>query len=1182
MRWYLGLPAIIRWPLWFLLRFFVFTVEAIFGLLLFVLLVVFFVLGSQWGRETLLTEGLRRGLALTPFELEMSRVESLHPSLFELAHFRLSYQTNPLIELHNLSLSIPWDALREQHVKVEHVQIERLDIDADPAHWPGAGEPSEPEPDAPTGERTTLPDFLADWKAGIGNIQLTHFQVRHPILPAPLEGRFKLDNFVVSALTAPVPQIELEQFRLGLDEGRHWIRGQLHQEQITAEVHLERFPLDVLDAFLDDFNTGWLTASVKVRGPVMSPRASGRAETSTQLLGMPLQASTDIAYRDLAIRFKQLKGRWDSLQATASGKVDLDKGALDIQVQDAQTPLSFANNFGASLPPDLTAEVTAQNVSVTGPYAEVRYRGQAQANGRFRALPFTLSTAVDGGVNSIRLTDVALQTAEGRVTASGAIDFAGRFSAEAELNEVSVDLLERLEVPLPADLKADLQARLSGQLKASGRFTQPQFQTQFHIAGRYREQSLDIDAKAEGNLRQIKVPALAIKLDGSQEPPLLVTAGLIDLAAQRLDLQAELKRIPLELVALADLQLPKGLDGILNGKLAVQGPWVRPTLDTQLDLQGKAKTLPYAVTVDAALHERLLDVRKIQVTLDDRRILGIEGQLSEQQQTLAVMLSALDLKQLKVFGVKDAKGRLSANVRYQGHEGEVGLAGRVNYAVDVDWDDADGNTMTVPIELNSRISTENQVTAIATQVLQQGEETSAINVQVPVKPYREWILAALDGGAETPFPAQFTVDGTLDLKSIEAFMPNDLETFAGMLKADLRSEGALPDPKIYGSVRLAQGRYRNELSGTDLHEIDLEARLEGDWLSVQKGNIRTPEGGEIDLSGQLAWGGDQAVNLTALAREAVVLERPDVEAAISGKVALTGDKNGYLLGGELNLKPLTINVNSAYSGVPEIKVKVIEKTKAGQTLGGQAAGKGGSIPLRLDIAVVADQQAYLRGRGLATELKGVVKVVGPIKKPRFTGNFETIRGSIELFGKRFTLVRGTAEFDGTNVILDIEAEHEGKEETFKVRVTGTLDDFNLELTSDPVLPQDEVLSRLLFGKSVKNITPMQAVRLITAIQTLQGGNSLLPDPISYARDLVGVDDLNVESTETKDGEKGVTVGVGKYLSEGVYFELKRTPDPNRPWQGTLDIELTPSLHLQTTTSGAAGEEGVELIWKRDY
>ena len=88
---------------------------------------------------------------------------------------------------------------------------------------------------------------------------------------------------------------------------------------------------------------------------------------------------------------------------------------------------------------------------------------------------------------------------------------------------------------------------------------------------------------------------------------------------------------------------------------------------------------------------------------------------------------------------------------------------------------------------------------------------------------------------------------------------------------------------------------------------------------------------------------------------------------------------------------------------------------------------------------------------------------------------------------------------------------------------------------------------------------MQAVRLITAIQTLQGGTASCRIPFLHARDLVGVDDLNVESTETKEGIKGSRLGLVKYLSEGSHFELKRTPDPNKPWQGTLDIELTPAF-----------------------
>lgn len=1182
MVWYQRLPAFLRWPLWFLLRLFVFAVEATFGLAVFLLLVVFFVLGSQWGRETLLTEGLRRGLALTPFEVDMSDVTSLQPSQINLDHFKLSYRQHTLVEVDHLSIEIPWESLRSQDVRLEHLQVDRLDVDADPAHWPSTSDAPDPANKEPEENGGILPEMLADWRASVGQIQLSHLQIRHPILPEPLQGGFKLENFSVSQLTQSFPLIELQQFRLGLDEGRHWIRGQIKGDQIAADVHLDRFPLDVVDAFLDDFNTGWLSASLKVSGSLTSPHASGHAETDTRLLNMPLQASTDLSYRDLMIRIKKFDGRWERLQAQASGKVDLHAGTLDIQVKHAQTPIEFIKGFGATLPDELKAEIVAENVAVTGPYAEVRYKGAAQATGQFRALPFTLKAAVDGGVSAVRLNGVALQTDQGSVAANADIDFGGRFKTDATVNALSVGVLKALSIPLPPAIENDLTARLDGQIRAGGSFARPQFQTELNVSGHYREQALAIEAHASGDLDRLSIPVFSVTLDENQTVPSLAGEGTIDLKAQTLNLTTRMSALPLGLVRLADVQLPKDIDGQLSGTLVANGPWVSPALQTQLDFQGTAKSHAFSVGVDAGLENRMIDVKKAEIVLDDRRILGLEGQLSDHQQTLALKIAALDLKQLNDFGVKQAKGRLNANVRYKANEEGVGLAGRINYGVDVEWTDADGKISTIPIELNTRISTTDQTTSFNAQVLQQGHKTSDIDLRFPVGPYREWVLAALQGASEQPLPANLSLDGNLDLGSIEAFLPNDLEVFAGLLEAHLRTEGTFPQPEVFGTVELKQGRYLNELTGTDLHEIELLARLEGTWLSLEKAAIHTPENGVIDLSGQFEWAGDQTANITALARDAVVLERPDVEAAISGQLALTGDNRGYKLGGSLNLKPLTINVNSAYSGVPEIKVKVIESKQAKKTLTNQAAGKTGSIPLVLDIAVIADQQAYLRGRGLATELKGVVNVVGPLKKLRFTGNFETIRGSIELFGKRFTLVRGTAEFDGANVILDIEAEHEGKEETFKVRVTGTLDDFKLELTSDPVLPQDEVLSRLLFGKSVKSISPMQAVRLITAIQTLQGGNSLLPDPISYARDLVGVDDLNVESTETKEGDKGVSVGVGKYLSEGVYFELKRTPDPNKPWQGTLDIELTPSLHLETTTSGSAGEEGVELIWKRDY
>jgi hypothetical protein len=64
-------------------------------------------------------------------------------------------------------------------------------------------------------------------------------------------------------------------------------------------------------------------------------------------------------------------------------------------------------------------------------------------------------------------------------------------------------------------------------------------------------------------------------------------------------------------------------------------------------------------------------------------------------------------------------------------------------------------------------------------------------------------------------------------------------------------------------------------------------------------------------------------------------------------------------------------------------------------------------------------------------------------------------------------------------------------------------------------------------------------------------------------------------------QSGVNVGIGKYLTEKVYLELGRTPNPSQPWKGNLEIELTPSINLESSTGGRKGIEGAKLKWKRD-
>lgn len=236
--------------------------------------------------------------------------------------------------------------------------------------------------------------------------------------------------------------------------------------------------------------------------------------------------------------------------------------------------------------------------------------------------------------------------------------------------------------------------------------------------------------------------------------------------------------------------------------------------------------------------------------------------------------------------------------------------------------------------------------------------------------------------------------------------------------------------------------------------------------------------------------------------------------------------------------------------------------------------------LSLDLTIRADQQAFIRYRGLEAELAGKIDLNGPVSNITYHGAFKTVRGHFDIFGKRFKLERGEVGFSNQVATILIIGVYSKKETEIRAEVTGIGDKFTLKLTSIPSLPEEEILAQLIFGKDRQQITALQAVQLASAVNTLKGGGGGF-DPIGSTRDLLGVDTLTVDSEENEAGDKGVKVGAGKYLSENVYLELERSSDPTHPWQGNILIELTPSISLESTTGGAKGGSA-ELLWKRDY
>lgn len=143
----------------------------------------------------------------------------------------------------------------------------------------------------------------------------------------------------------------------------------------------------------------------------------------------------------------------------------------------------------------------------------------------------------------------------------------------------------------------------------------------------------------------------------------------------------------------------------------------------------------------------------------------------------------------------------------------------------------------------------------------------------------------------------------------------------------------------------------------------------------------------------------------------------------------------------------------------------------------------------------------------------------------------------------------------------------------QIRVTGTVATPEIQLASSPNLPEDEILSRVLFGRSASQLGPVEAAQLAVAIRGYTSGNSF--DLVGELQDAIGVDRLEVGVDQTGQAN----VGAGKYLDDNVYLEVKTGTQGNPQF----NIEWTPRSNLEISTQVQSNADPkFSIQWKRDF
>ncbi|HUQ14122.1 MAG TPA: translocation/assembly module TamB domain-containing protein [Novosphingobium sp.] len=459
-------------------------------------------------------------------------------------------------------------------------------------------------------------------------------------------------------------------------------------------------------------------------------------------------------------------------------------------------------------------------------------------------------------------------------------------------------------------------------------------------------------------------------------------------------------------------------------------------------------------------------------------------------------------------------------------------------------------------------------------IKENGETRGRLQARIAGLPRGGALGARLRAGA---LVAQLRYDGPADalwrLTGVEAF---DL---TGPLALATDVTGSLDRPQVRGSLASSALRVQSATTGTDIHNVTARGRFTGSRLFLSRFSGSTDGGGTIAGSGSVDLAGlgtrGPAIDLRLSAKDALLIDRDDMAARVTGPLRIVSDGVRGTLAGRLSVERARWQLGRAAgpAALPVIKTREVNQRAD------IAPPRAAATQWRYLVDARAPNRVEVRGLGLDSEWGADIRLRGAVNNPQIFGTAELVRGGYEFAGKRFELTRGRIRFVGEtppDPQLDIAAEADVEGLEARIAIQGTAQVPLITFTSTPALPEEEVLSRILFGSSITQISAVEALQLGAAVASLRGGGGL--DPINKLRSAIGLDRLRIVGADPITG-RGTSIAVGKYFGRRFFAEI--VTDGQGYSATSVEFRITRWLALLASIS-TVGNESLNVRVSKDY
>ncbi len=489
----------------------------------------------------------------------------------------------------------------------------------------------------------------------------------------------------------------------------------------------------------------------------------------------------------------------------------------------------------------------------------------------------------------------------------------------------------------------------------------------------------------------------------------------------------------------------------------------------------------------------------------------------------------------------------------------------------------------------------------------------------------------------------------LNLGVIQGFTTT-VTNVGGTLQADVRVTGSGRDPHFGGYIEIRDGAFAVPRAGTSYTGLDTRIDLEPESLRIRRFEILDENGEQLAVAGQLAVHarqvGDVDVTLESQDFEAIDNELGDV--GLGSRLKVTGQLTRPKLEGEVRIAAGRLEVDRILQIFydpyrTDVLPQVVSAERAAQAAGSaeeatrQALGQAaqGTKPavqpepafdddywlppkratffdnVALDVRVRIPDNLVLRGRKLrpggptrATIGDINITVGGDLTVRKnydapltVAGTVNTVRGTYQFQGRQFDIARdGTLRFTGepANPIVDVTAVRRipdtGVEA--RVRITGSVQQPELQLSSTPPLEESDVLALIVFNRPISELGTGERASLAATAGGIATG--FIADPLGQSLGRALDLDLFEITTSAEGDSLGAGVTVGKQIGERTFFKLRQQFGERTYSEFLLEYQIADFLRLAASgapeTSGAANRigqrrlerAGIDLIFFFSY